>query len=241
MINNNYISKIILNMKIDDSTYLIKIPAIKYLIDKQSLDISNKVTFFVGENGTGKSTLIEAIAIAHGFNAEGGTKNFNFSTVKSHSDLHKHLVLSKGGYPKDGYFFRAESFFNVASNIDELSIVSSYGNKSLHEQSHGESFLSLVQNRFGGNGIYILDEPEASLSPMRLLTLLIEIDRLVKDNSQFIIATHSPILMSFPNAQVLEFSKDGIKEVSYEDTEHYQVSKQFLDCPKRMHKYLFND
>lgn len=248
MFSSQYITKIILNKHIDNQSYLLNLPAIKYLVDK-SLTLSSKVTFFVGENGTGKSTLIEAIAVAYGFNPEGGTKNFNFSTNESHSDLWKYITLSKGKYAKDGFFLRAESFYNVASNIDKMDeessfsppLINSYGGVSLHRQSHGESFLALVQNRFSGNGIYILDEPEAALSPMRLLTLIVEIDNLVKKNSQFIIATHSPILMAFPNAEIIEFSQKGIKSVNYKDTEHYQITRSFLENPGKMLKYLLTD
>lgn len=190
---------------------------------------------FVGENGTGKSTLLEAIAVAFGFNAEGGTVNFNFCTRETHSELYKHLTLGKRGFADDGFFLRAESLYNAATNIDildegvleERKIINSYGGVSLHNQSHGESFLSIVQNRFSGHGLYILDEPEAALSPMKLLTLMAEIDRLVKDGSQFIIAIHSPILMAMPNSEILEFSKDGIKNVSYQDTEHFKITKSF--------------
>lgn len=188
MLLGQYISSVILKKPIDRQSYLSNIPAIKYLAVNKSLPLSNNVTFFVGENGTGKSTLIEAIAVAYGFNPEGGTKNFNFATNQSHSDLWKYLTLSKGKFAKDGFFLRAESFYNVASNIDDMDkepsfsppLIDSYGGISLHNQSHGESFLALLQNRFGGNGVYILDEPEAALSPMRLLTLIVEIDNLVK-------------------------------------------------------------
>ena len=241
-----YIDHIILNSPIADSSYLTKLPAVKHLTKEGKLSFNNKVTFFVGENGTGKSTLIEAIAVAFGFNPEGGSKNFKFSTNNSHSDLCKHLTVSRSQYPKDGYFLRAESFYNVASNIDELDeqpaasprIIEGYGGVSLHKQSHGESFMSLVQNRFFGNGIYILDEPEAALSPSRLLTLIAEINTLVKDNSQFIIATHSPILLAFPNAEILEFSDDGIKSINYQDCEHYKITRHFLEDPQRTFKYL---
>lgn len=243
-----YIDRIILNSPIEKSSYLAKLPAVKHLIKEGSLSFNNNVTFFVGENGTGKSTLIEAIAVAFGFNPEGGSKNFNFSTRNSHSDLWEHLTISKTQFPKDKYFLRAESFYNVATNIDEMDeqpagsphIIEGYGGVSLHKQSHGESFMSLVQNRFFGNGIYILDEPEAALSPSRLLTLIAEINTLVKDNSQFIIATHSPILLAFPHAEIFEFSDKGIKSIRYEDCEHYKITRSFLENPERTLRYLLD-
>ena len=143
---------------------------------------------------------------------------------------------------RDGFFLRAESFYNVASNIDELDaepsggakLISSYGGVSLHKQSHGESFLALVENRFSGNGLYILDEPEAALSPMRLMRLMVCMQALVKQDSQFIISTHSPILMTFPNAEVMEITEEGIRSVNYKDTEHYIITKRFMDAPEKM-------
>lgn len=247
--STRYISSILFEDEIDKTSYLNGLPVIKFLKETGRLDFSADVTFFVGENGTGKSTLLEAIAVAYGFNAEGGSKNFTFSTNETHSQLHRHLQIGKKGFSRDGFFLRAESLYNVATNIDDMDkeasfdpfVIDSYGGVSLHNQSHGESFLSIVQNRFFGNGIYILDEPEAALSPMRLLTLLSEINRLVNNNSQFIIATHSPILMAFPNADILEFSKDGIKKVKYQDTEHYKITKSFLDNPDKMLHYLLNE
>ena len=243
-----YISEIIFENSIPQSSYLCNLPVIKHLAAHNRLPISSDITFFVGENGTGKSTLLEAIAVAFGFNAEGGSRNFNFSTNETHSELWQHLTLVKRAKPRDGFFLRAESLYNVATNIDNLDrmpgpprkIIDSFGGVSLHEQSHGESFLSIIQNRFFGNGLYILDEPEAALSPMRLMTLMAEINSLVKKGSQFIIATHSPILMTLPNAEILEFSESGIKSVDYRDTEHYQITKHFLDNPKRMLKYLLD-
>ena len=186
--------------------------------------------------------------MSFGFNAEGGSRNFNFSTNDTHSELWRHLTLVKRARPRDGFFLRAESLYNVATNIDELDrqpsfgppLIDSFGGISLHEQSHGESFLSIVQNRFCGNGLYLLDEPEAALSPMRLMTLMVEIDSLVKQGAQFIIATHSPILMTLPSAEIFEFSQDGIKCVNYRETEHYQITKRFLDDPERMLKYLLD-
>lgn len=241
-----FIGEIMLRRPIDKRSYLNDVPAVKYLIENKSIKLSERITFFVGENGLGKSTLIEAIAIAYGFNPEGGTKNFCFETVKAHSELWEHLTIAKNRFARDGFFLRAESFFNVASAIDRMdeipaaapSLIGSYGGISLHEQSHGESFLALVQNRFGGNGVYILDEPEAALSPMRLMTLIAEILALVDKDSQFIIATHSPMLMAIPHSEILEISEYGIKSVCYKETEHYQVTKRFLESPERMIKYL---
>ena len=214
------------------------------------LKLHPKVTYFIGENGSGKSTLLEAIAVALGFNPEGGTKNFNFGTRETHSDLHRHLFVQRGIYrPSDGFFLRAESFYNLATNIDVLDeeggfgppIINSYGGRSLHKQSHGESFLALMTQRFGGDGIYILDEPEAALSPQRQLAILSRIHDLVRDSSQFIIATHSPILMAYPDSTIYECSPDGITETTYEETEHYQVTRDFLMNRERMLRILLED
>ena len=244
-----YISSILFDNTLDKNSYLNTLPVIKFLSKEKQLSLSSNVTFFVGENGTGKSTLLEAIAVAYGFNAEGGSQNFTFSTNATHSELFQHIEIAKRGYAKDGFFLRAESLYNVATNIDDMDslpsfdapIISGYGGVSLHNQSHGESFLSIVQNRFFGNGLYILDEPEAALSPNRLLTLMAEIDKLVKKDSQFIIATHSPILMTFPKAEILEFSEDGISKVNYQDTEHFRLTKSFLENPEKMLHYLLNN
>lgn len=243
-----YINSILLTSAIPESSYLHRLPAVQYLQHHKQLSFPHDVTFFVGENGTGKSTLIESIAIAYGFNPEGGSRNFTFSTKQSHSTLWKHITVAKSAFAKDGFFLRAESLYNLASNIDDMDrtpsfdppVIESYGGISLHKQSHGESFLSIVQNRFGGNGLYILDEPEAALSPMNLLTLMIEIQKLVLQNSQFIIATHSPILMSFPGATVYEFSSQGIRPVDYKKTDHYRITQRFLQDPERMIGYLLS-
>ncbi len=243
-----YIRDIMFDDELPRDSYLNRLPVVRYLAAAEKLTLTAPVTFFVGENGTGKSTLLEAMAVAYGFNAEGGSKNFRFSTNATHSVLYKHLTLSKTGYPKDGFFLRAESLYNVATNIEEMDrafsfdppVIEGYGGVSLHAQSHGESFLAIVKNRFFGRGLYLLDEPEAALSPMRQLTLLAEIKTLVEADSQLVIATHSPILMAFPGAQILEFSDDGIREVVYRETEHYRITRDFLNDPERMLHYLLN-
>lgn len=213
------------------------------------LSLHPKVTFFVGENGMGKSTLLEAIAVAAGFNPEGGSFHFNFSTYDSHSELDDYITLIKGVHrPRDGYFLRAETFYNVASNIEELDselaasprIIDSYGGVSLHQQSHGESFWATFMNRFQGNGIYVMDEPEAALSPLRQLSMLSRIHELVQQQSQFIIATHSPIIMAYPDAKIIEFTEEGAKETSLEATGHYQTMKQFFEDKDRLLHHLLN-
>ena len=209
---------------------------------KDQLDFHENVTFLVGENGSGKSTLLEALAVQQGFNAEGGTKNFNFATEESHSELHKHLRVSKGFQnPKNGFFLRAESFYNVASEVDNLGYAGSYGGKSLHEQSHGESFFALMQNRFGANGLYILDEPEAALSPNRQMAMLTLLHQLVLQGCQFIIATHSPILLSYPDSKIYEIQSNAIKTVDYEQTEIFNISKYFLCNYKSILEDLLKD
>jgi len=220
--------------------YPFDLPAVRRL---DTLAFHPDVTFLVGENGSGKSTLLEAIAVVWGFNPEGGTINFNFSTRPSHSDLYRYLqVVRSHKRPTDGFFLRAESFFNLATNIEQLDaepsftrpVIDSYGKRSLHEQSHGESFLTLLLHRFGGNGFYVLDEPEAALSPTRQLAVLRRIHHLVLHDSQFVIATHSPILMAYPRAKILMLEDNGFTEVRYEDTEHYAVTKQFINNPVQM-------
>ena len=241
--NHPYVREVLLRQPPAENSYLRDIPAVRSLMEGQTLRLDAPVTCLVGENGTGKSTLVEAIAVAAGFNPEGGTRNFAFSTADSHSELHSLLTLVRAAYPEDGFFLRAESFYNTISYIDEVDkinpVLYHYGGRSLHHRSHGESFLALVQNRFGSNGLYILDEPEAALSPTRLLTLLMEIRRLVEQNSQFIIATHSPILMAYPGAQILELSESGVRLVDYRDTEHYLVTRRFLQDPEGMLRQLW--
>lgn len=241
MRNRIYLKNIGLSNQALNDGYWCNLPFYKELADGKILNFSSAVTFFVGENGCGKSTLTEAIAVALGYNAEGGSRNFSFETKNTTSQLYLDLIIGKTGYEDDGFFLRAESFYNVASNIDGLHInIDGYGGKSLHNQSHGESFLSLVQNRFRGNGLYILDEPEAALSPMRQLNLLAQINRLVKNGSQFIIATHSPILMAFPDAEIYCFD-NGIKAIKYTETEHFAVTNRFLNNPDKYLKILFDE
>ena len=236
----NYLRGIKLKSMPGEWSYLAELPAVKYLASVETLEFTAPVTFFVGENGTGKSTLLEAIAVAMGFNAEGGSRDFSFSTRDSHSELYEHLTTVKSVRPKDGFFLRAESFYNTASYLDDNSSLERYGGVSFHEQSHGEAFMALISRRFEGHGLYLLDEPEAALSPQRLMSLLVAIDELVKEDSQFIIATHSPIVMAYPDAEILQFSENGIERVPYKETEHYRITKQFLDCPERMIKYLLD-
>lgn len=205
------------------------------MLQLNTLIFDNPITFFVGENGTGKSTLLEAIAIKYGFNPEGGTLNFNFHTNNTHSSLHHTIILDRGyRHPDEGFFLRAESFYNVATQLEryEKNVFNPYryyGGKSLHQQSHGESFLTLIQNRFNQNSLYILDEPEASLSPQRQLTLLITIYELAKQGSQFIIASHSPILLGIPGAKILNFDSKEITPIDYQDTESYQITELFIN------------
>ncbi len=213
----------------DAGRYPFNLPAVRTL---DRLEFHPKVTFFVGENGSGKSTLIEALAVAWGFNAEGGSKNFNFATRASHSDLHRFVRPSRGvRRARDGFFLRAESYFNVGTEIENLGadLLTAYGGKSLHEQSHGESFFALFENRFRGHGLYILDEPEAALSPSRQMTFLSRMHDLIRKDSQFIIATHSPIILGYPDADIWQVSKFGLEKVAYEDTEHFQITRQFLN------------
>lgn len=177
-----------------------------------------------------------------GFNAEGGTKQSTFSTSRTHSPLHQYLKTIKSfKYPTDGYFLRAESFYNLATLMDETGYLARYGGKSLHQQSHGESFMATLLNKLQGNGLYIMDEPEAALSPARQMAAVSAIHQLVKENSQFIIATHSPILLAYPNSRIYSFSNEGIQEVAYEDTEHYSITKEFLNDHQEMMRILMED
>ncbi|MCW2976132.1 MAG: family ATPase [Actinomycetia bacterium] len=225
---------------LDFDSYPFSIPAIRQLTD---LMLDADVTLLAGENGSGKSTLIEAIAVAAGYNAEGGSRNMNVSTRASHSQLHEHVRLVRGTRtPKTGYFLRAESFFNIASYIEDIpEAVASHGGTSLHEQSHGESFISVALNRFGSNGLYLLDEPEAALSLRGNLALMHRMHDLVAQGSQFIVATHSPILLGYPGARIYVLSEDGITETDYESTEQYELTRSFLENRERFLRHLISD
>lgn len=237
MLNNKIIQKLHIDWsKVEDYSYLRKIPALQNL---ENLEFTKNITFFVGENGSGKSTLLEAIAVAYGFNPEGGTINYSFSTYEDVSELHRAVTLTKGiQRQKFGYFFRAESFFNVSTQADEYRCT--YGNKPLHAQSHGESFLAFFQE-YNGTGLYIMDEPEAALSPQRQLSLLIHIAKMAEAGSQFIIVTHSPILLGIPNAEILSFDDGEVHPCTYEETESYQVTKMFLMHREKMLEGLLGE
>ena len=216
---------------IETDSYLQKIESIAGL---DQLEFHKPITFFVGENGSGKSTLLEAIAVAYGFNPEGGTRNYKFSTYDSHSELCNAMRLIKGIHkPGWGYFLRAESFYNVATAEDEYSRGPGGRPQHFHEKSHGESFLAMAQSNFKPNGVYLLDEPEAALSPQRQLTLLLEIVECARAQSQFIIVTHSPILLGIPDAEILTFDSGQICPCSYEETDSYQVTEMFIILPRQ--------
>lgn len=226
-------------------TYPFSIPSIRHL---HRLVFHPAVTFFIGENGSGKSTLLEAIAVKAGFSAEGGDKQLQFGTHDTHSPLHDCLRLERSfGRPTDGFFLRAESFYNVASELERIEAANrspvpfrAYGGKSPHRQSHGESFLAVLKERLQGGGVYLFDEPEAALSPQRQLSVLTLMHRLVHHQSQLIIATHSPILLAYPDARIYQFAESGIAEVKYTETEHYQITKDFLNRHERMLEILMS-
>ena len=256
MIKNQFLRelRLIRNNILNYDEYPFNIPSIKSLTE---LELHLNVTFIIGENGTGKSTLLEAIAVAYGFNPEGGSKHFNFETATTHSELYNNIKIVKGtNKPKTGYFFRAESYYNLSSELERLmdedddnpfnellnlgDLYSVYGEKSLHEQSHGESFISLFLNRFCDNGLYILDEPESALSPTRQMTFIAQLHKLVKMNCQFVIATHSPIIMAYPNAKIYKIDTE-YNEINYKESDHYCITKEFLNKPEKMIEILIGN
>ena len=252
--NKIYICGMRINKPIPKSSYLAYLPVIKNLTDKGKLTFDSPITFLVGENGIGKSTLVEAIAVAYGFNPEGGTKNYNFRTKSSHSELCDYITLVKTtNFAKGGYFLRAESFYNTISYIDYLYQEQKTDNDyydnmkkneqrigSLHKMSHGESFLETIDS-FPANGLYILDEPEAALSPSGIMKLMSRIDLLVKQGCQFIISTHSPMLITMPNADIYQLSKGAIEKVNYEETDHFIITRKFLNSPSQMLEHLLKE
>lgn len=247
VVNENFLRAARLERLAGAEPYLENLAAVRWLLAGNRLEFTTPVTCLVGENGTGKSTLLEALAVGCGLNAEGGSRNLRFSTKPTHAALWRCLVLRRGPRrERDGFFLRAESFYNVASQVDAIQaqdgrMLNAYGGRSLHEQSHGESFLALVQNRFGPGGLYFLDEPEAALSPMRQLALARALGDLAGQGCQIVMATHSPILMALPGARVLELTEEGLQEVPWRDTEHCRVLKGFLNDPERILRYLWEE
>lgn len=237
---NIFVKSVKLNRKnIDNCQYPFNVKCIENF---EELKFDTAVTFFYGENGVGKSTLVEAIAIALGLNPEGGSNNMQFCNYDDYSELYQYLTIGKLGVPKTKFFLRAESFYNVATDISNNGdlVDTTYGGEDLHKCSHGESFLKLVEHRFWNHGLYILDEPEAALSPQRQMTLLCYIHDLAKNGSQFIIATHSPILLSYQYGKIIDLN-NYMEEIKYENTEVYKIYKDFLNNPYGMQKFLFED
>ncbi|MGQ0837085.1 AAA family ATPase [Actinokineospora sp.] len=242
-----FIKQIRLDKDADTGRYPFTLPVVRHLAVADGLDLDPGVTFLVGDNGTGKSTLMEALAVAAGFNAEGGSQSFRFATRATESSLGEHLIVRWNGKPRTGYFLRAESFYNVATEIERLEradpgLLQAYGGRSLHERSHGESFLELAIHRFGPDGLYLLDEPEAALSVRGCLALLARIGDLVEQRSQFVVATHSPILLAAPGARILEIDSDGaIDKVDFDEAEPVVLTRGFLADPSRFLRHLFGD
>lgn len=234
-----YINKIIFDWdRLDEGSYLRQIEALQ---GPEELKFTHPITFFCGENGTGKSTLLEAIAVAYGFNPEGGTLNYSFSTYDTHSELCRAIRIVKGSERKKyGYFLRAESFYNVATKETEYSDLD-HPSLQLHKRSHGESFLTIIQNNMSSQGVYLLDEPEAALSPQRQLTLLIELNRLAKTGAQFIIVTHSPILLGIPGAEIFSFDNERLHSIDYEETDSYIVTELFINNREQILKRLLDE
>lgn len=237
--NNLFIQGVLFEWnEIEPNSY---IRTIESLRDVEKIEFQSPVSLFVGENGTGKSTLLEAIAVAHGFNPEGGTKNYVFSTYDSHSELCDAIRIAKG-YRKEkwGYFLRAESFYNVATQEEKYADIA-HPSMQYHKKSHGESFLDLAQDNIKSNGLYLLDEPEAALSPQRQLTLLTQIYKCANDGAQFIIATHSPILLGIPNAQIFCFDNGKIHTCTYEENDSYKITEMFINNRKSLLQKLLDE
>lgn len=221
------------------SKYPFRIPAVRALVGGDALPLAAPVTILVGENGSGKSTILEAIAIAARFNPEGGTKGFTTRARPSESELHQYVRLVRGVRREThGFFLRAETFFNIATEAEQNLYP---GWARLHERSHGEAFLWVIENKLQPGGLYLFDEPEAALSPQRVLTLLAAMNSAVKGGAQFIIATHSPMIMAFPGARILELDDRGFHETPLESVEHYRITRTFLANPTAYFRHLFDD
>ncbi len=242
-----YLSSFSIDDDIPQGEYYADLPIVRQIQKAGKFQFTKPVTFFVGENGIGKSSIIEALAVAAGFNPEGGTLFYSFHTNDSHSSLYRHVRVSRGVRRNtDGFFLRAESFYNAATYLDEtakdapegVDPYASYGGKSFHNQSHGESFLALALNRFSGRGLFILDEPEAALSPLGQLKLLRVLYEKVQEGAQFIISTHSPILISLPDADVVQLDENGLQHLPYQETEHFKVVSNFMMNSERMLRIL---
>jgi predicted ATPase len=224
----------------ESSDYTSELPALREIA---RIELDPAVTFFVGENGSGKSTLVEALAVKSKLNAEGGgrTQQFSFSTRASHSLLHRRLELERAALaPLNAFFLRAESVYNLATAVEGAAMQDVF-DRPLHEQSHGESFLDIAVNRLGPRGLYFFDEPEAALSVRGQLALMRRMHELVEQHSQFVVATHSPILLGYPGATILELSDDGIRRVDYEETQQVELTRSFLDDPQRFLRHLLSD
>jgi predicted ATPase len=232
----------LLRDRVDDwETYPFSVPTIRAL---EELSLKSRICFFTGENGTGKSTLLEAIAVHYGFGREGGTRSFMHSTTESNHSidpLTRALRLAFDKRTGKGYFLRAESFFNAASYIDEIGVTQFYGGKSLHERSHGETFFTLLELKFQRNGLFLLDEPEAALSPQRQLAFLVLIHDTLKKykDAQFIISTHSPVLLGFPKAQIVSFDEGRLHEIGYEETTPMQIVRRLVNDHENFLQELF--
>ncbi|WP_215544895.1 AAA family ATPase [Amycolatopsis sp. CA-230715] len=248
--SGGFVRQIRLAPNSDADRYPFNLPVVRYLDHIGGLDLDPGVTFLVGDNGSGKSTLVEALAVAAGFNAEGGSLSFRFATRVTESSLSDQLVLRWGiRKPRGGYFLRAESYYNVATEIERLDrdpgsppLLPAYGGVSPHERSHGQSFLDLVTHRFGPGGLYLLDEPEAALSPRGCMALVARIAELIRQGSQFVVATHSPILLAVPGARILQIDDDGvIEQVGYDEAEPVTLTRSFLASPERFLQHLIGD
>lgn len=222
----------------DRDRYPFSLPVVRALEREPGLELDPGVTFLIGENGSGKSTLLEAIAVATGFNAEGGSRNFRFSTRPTEYELGRSLRLRRSPRkPRTGFFLRAESYYNVATEIERLDLAKAYGG-SPHERSHGESFLDLAVHRFGRDGLYLLDEPEAALSVRGAMALLARMHELADQGCQFVVATHSPILLALPGATIVQLDETGPRRVPYDEAEPVDLTRTFLTDPDRLLRIL---